>query len=91
MKVFEERGVRPESILLVKRKGRIRIQLPEESSYFEFFRVKSVSIDETNHTWENFEHYETVSDGVVRTVANWEEVIAEVRKWLADSSQAAPG
>lgn len=71
-----------QKITLVKKKGRIKIQLAGVESYFEFFRRKSVSLTDDDHQWQKSEHYELKVDGKASLVEDWEGVISHLNTWL---------
>ncbi len=71
-----------ERLTLVKKKGRIRVQLEGVDATFEFFKRKSVSLSEQSHQWQQLEHYELNVNGQPALLAEWKEVVVHLSKWL---------
>lgn len=81
--MLDELKISHEQLSLVKVKGRIRISVSEEDSYFEFFRRRSTSITKDDHQWRESEHYEITSSGNLYHVPAWSDVIKAFKVWLA--------
>jgi len=76
--ILTQHGIDINSVSLIKKKGRIRIQLASmPTSFFEFFRRKSVV-----HQWENSEHFEITDGTTKQNVGNWEGVLVHFKAWL---------
>lgn len=82
LNVLQESGMSIENFTLTKKKGRIKIQVSGEDSFFEFFRRKSVALDEEDHQWRHSEHYELTSLGRQLIVAEWHEVMSKFKEWV---------
>lgn len=82
LKTLTEFNIAQEKLSLVKKKGRIKLHIEGIDSTFEFFRRKSVSLTEEDHQWLQSELYEVNAAGKTSVVANWNEVISLLHKWL---------
>ena len=84
-RLLAEFGINQEKLSLVKKKGRIKLHIEGIETTFEFFRRKSVSLTEEDHQWQKSELYEVNAAGKASIVANWNEVISLLHKWLKAS------
>jgi hypothetical protein len=82
LKLLDEFQIPHERLSLVKKKGRIKVQIKDVDSTFEFFKRKSVSLSEDGKEWQKSEHYELNVDGNPALLADWKEVITHLNKWL---------
>jgi hypothetical protein len=81
MQALDIKGIKASDISLIKRKGRIRIELAGENVYFEFFKRKSVQISDDKHQWERSEHFEIKTQSQALTVGDWEDVVKKLKAW----------
>ncbi len=72
-------GVDPDTVLFVKRRGRLHVQLPGRNDTFAFFRKKSVGIDAA-HEWEHRTDY--FIGAVKEEACTWSDVLVAFRAWL---------
>lgn len=81
--VIKEFDIAKERLSLLKKKGRIKIEIEGISSSFDFFKRKGVSLANPDHQWEKSEYYELTAKDTPSTVSTWPEVIIAFRNWLA--------
>lgn len=82
LNALDEFQIEHERLSLVKKKGRIRVQIEGVDSTFEFFRRKSVSLMEETKEWQKSEHYELSVGSNAALVADWIEVVNHLKRWL---------
>ncbi|MFZ1807597.1 MAG: hypothetical protein WAU36_10265 [Cyclobacteriaceae bacterium] len=87
--VLDELKISQEKLSLVKIKGRIRISVTEQDSYFEFFRRKSISITKDQHQWKESEHYELTVSGKLHKVPAWPDVLKAFKAWIKNENLAS--
>jgi hypothetical protein len=85
LSALDELSIAHERLSLVKKRGRIKIQIENINSSFYFFRRKSVSIT-TEHQWEKSEHYEVTIDGKVSVTMGWDQVMVMIKSWLSSKN-----
>jgi hypothetical protein len=78
---LEAHGVDLRTVLFVKRRGRLHVQLTGRTDTFAFFRKKSTTLD-ANGQWVHRVDYfignaDTKGEGV-----SWEEVMRAFNAWL---------
>lgn len=78
-------GVQADTWRLVKRKGRIRLEVDDRAGFFEFFKRKSVEINDLSHEWVESAHFEVLSEKGPMMVGDWQEVMVQLRLWLSAS------
>jgi hypothetical protein len=83
---LEARGVDLRSVLFVKRRGRLHVELPDRKDTFAFFRKKSTTLD-PNGQWAHRVDYfignaDTKGEGVT-----WEVVMQAFQAWLNDQAR----
>ena len=54
---LEKHGIHPASVLFVKRRGRLYVQLPGRSDAFAFFREKSTKLDAQGKWQERVDYF----------------------------------
>ncbi|MEO1051134.1 MAG: hypothetical protein AAFX87_10935 [Bacteroidota bacterium] len=79
-------GIKPEEVFFVKKKGRIRINLPNREDYFEFFKRKTTTIND-DRQWEEHLIFEVNTGADLLTVNSWEQVFESFGKWLENTRQ----
>ncbi len=85
MRALEQHAISKEAVFFVKKRGRISIKVNHFDSTFEFFKRKSVSLNEM-HQWEKSECYELNVGGNSMTVARWEDVLSRLNSWLIEKA-----
>lgn len=80
--VLQAHGLDAASVLFVKRRGRLHIQVPGRQDVFAFFRKESTTLDARGKWCDRVEYYIgiTKAGGAGHT---WEEVLAAFTAWLA--------
>lgn len=76
-------GIDVGTVLFVKRRGRLHVQIPGHAGTFAFFRKKVTKLD-TNGKWEDRTDYylgNVKADGIG---ISWEEVLGSFRTWLGE-------
>lgn len=79
---INEFGIDRERLSLVKKRGRIKIQIEGISPSFELFKRKNVSLANPDHQWEKSEYYELTATDTQSIVSTWEEVISAFKIWI---------
>lgn len=82
LNTIDDFNIVQERLSLIKKKGRIQIHIEGIESYFELFRRKSVILTEPDHQWQRSGHYEIVVNGTPLLLADWQEVLTHLNKWL---------
>ena len=77
---LEAHGIDPGTVLFVKRRGRLHVQVPGRSDAFAFFREKSTKLDEHGRWQERVEYF--IGQGK-KDACDWEAVLRAFRAWLA--------
>jgi hypothetical protein len=79
-------GIDVRSVLFVKRRGRLHVQVPGRANDFVFFRRKVTRIDEA-HEWAHRTDYFLGDEKAVGQGRRWEEVKRAFSSWLAGAAQ----
>lgn len=75
---LKKHGVDPASVLFVKRRGRLHVEVPDRSDAFAFFREKSTKLEEGK--WqERVDYFIGMSK---KDPCDWAGVMAAFVKWL---------
>jgi len=82
LNAFQEFGMDSDSFALTKRRGRIIIQFSSRTSSFELYRRKLVTLS-PQRQWHHQEQYELHFHGNHHMVASWEDVMNQLRGWIA--------
>ncbi len=72
-------GIDPASVLFVKRRGRLNVEIPGRTDAFAFFREKSTKLDEHGKWQERVDYFTGMGK---KDPCDWEAVIAALGKWL---------
>lgn len=72
-------GIDPLTILFLKRRGRLHVELPGRSDTFAFFREKSTRLDEQGKWQERVEYF--IGKGKADP-CDWTAVITAFNAWL---------
>lgn len=83
--MLDDAGVAEGAWQLVKRKGRIRLEVEGRPGFFEFFKRKSVEIRDLSHEWVESAHFEILTEEGPMMVGDWQEVMSKLQLWLAAS------
>lgn len=73
-------GIDPGTVLFVKRRGRLHVQIPGRSDAFAFFREKSTKLDEHGRWQERVEYFTGMGK---KDAYDWAGVMLAFREWLA--------
>ena len=74
-------GIDPASVLFVKRRGRLHVEIPGRSDAFAFFREKSTKLEEGK--WQ--ERVEYFIGMGKKDPCDWLGVMAAFEKWLGEA------
>ena len=72
-------GFDPATILFVKRRGRLHVELPGKSSAFAFFRERSTRLNAAGR-WEDRTTYHLGKDKM--NALEWGDVLRAFQEWL---------
>lgn len=76
---LDRHGIDPASVLFVKRRGRLHVQLPGRKDAFAFFREKRTSLTPDGRWQEQVAYF----IGMDRSHAcGWPEVLRALEQWL---------
>jgi hypothetical protein len=75
-------GVDPSTVLFVKRRGRLHVQVPGRTDTFTFFRKKSTTIDDA-HQWQHRTDYYIGMSKPEAAGATWTDVVTAFNAWLS--------
>jgi len=81
-KILASAGFTIKDYSLVKRKGRIRVNIEGETAFFEFFSVGKVNLTD-QQKWQKSEHYEVSTLGERSIAEDWQAVMKAFKQWLA--------
>lgn len=73
-------GIDPATVLFVKRRGRLHVELPGRGGAFTFFREKSTKLDEHGR-WHDRVDYFIGPDK--KNPCDWSTVLGSFKAWLA--------
>ena len=76
---LREAGFNPTTILFVKRRGRLHVELPGKSSAFVFFRERSTRLNAAGR-WEDRTTYHLGKDKM--NALEWGDVLRAFQEWL---------
>lgn len=71
-------GIDPATVLFVKRRGRLHVQLAGRADTFYFFRTKSTRLDEQGRWQDRVDYF----IGPAKEPRTWEDVLAAFKAWL---------
>lgn len=74
-----QHGIDPGTVLFVKRKGRLHVQLPGRPGMFAFFRERSTKLDEQGHWQERVDYFIGMDK---QHPCDWPAVMAAFAAWL---------
>ena len=77
---LRDHGIDPASVLFVKRRGRLPVELPGRSASFAFFREKSPKPEEQGR-WHCRADYFIGADK--KNPCDWSTVLGSLKAWLA--------
>lgn len=77
---LREHGIEPATVLFVKRRGRLHVEVPGRKDAFAFFREKSTTLDANGKWLERVDYYIGMSK---QDPGDWAMIMAAFRKWLA--------
>lgn len=74
-------GIDVTTVLFVKRRGRLHVQIPGRTDTFSFFRKKTTKLDATGQWLDRTDYFlgNAKTDGAG---ISWEEVLSAFRSWL---------
>ena len=76
---LEKHGIDPASVLFVKRRGRLHVEIPGRTDAFAFFREKSTKLDAQGKWQERVDYFIGMKkDDPIA----WPDVLAAVKDWL---------
>lgn len=74
-------GIEPASVLFVKRRGRLHVELPGRTRTFAFFRAKSTKLDPNGKWQERVDYFIGMGK---KDPCDWTAVMAAFGKWLQE-------
>lgn len=77
---LREHGIQPASVLFVKRRGRLHVEVPGRNGAFAFFREKSTKLDDQGRWQERVDYF--IGRKKEEPLA-WTEVMARFVGWLS--------
>lgn len=78
---LREHGIDTASVLFVKRRGRLHVEIPGRSDAFAFFREKSTKLDDQGRWQERVDYFLGMKKVEPLT---WPEVMARFTRWLGE-------
>jgi hypothetical protein len=78
---LQEHGVDPATVLFVKRRGWVHVQLKEHVRSFAFHRKKRTALDAQGR-WQETLEYMVNAHGQAKEGLDLQGMIAELHKWL---------
>lgn len=72
-------GIDPATVLFVKRRGRLHVEVPGRSDAFAFFREKTTKLDEEGRWQERVDYF--IGTGK-KDPCDWSAVMGALRRWL---------
>jgi hypothetical protein len=78
---MRERGIEPTTVLFVKRRGRLHVEIPGRPDTFAFFREKSTKLDDHGRWQERVEYF--VGRGK-KDPCDWSGVMRAFGVWLRE-------
>lgn len=72
-------GIDATTVLFVKRRGRLHIEVPGRTDTFAFFREKSTKLDEQGRWQERVVYYIGMDK---KRPCDWSAVMAALKNWL---------
>jgi hypothetical protein len=79
---LRDHGIDPDTVLFVKRRGWVHIQLKEHVRSFAFHRKKRTVLDERGN-WQEHVEYMVHVHGQVKDGSDLAGMLMELRKWLS--------
>lgn len=80
---LEHAGINPATVLFVKRRGRLHIEVPGRNDAFAFFREKTTRLDEHGRWQEHVDYFIGMGK---KHPGDWSGVMVALRKWLRTSA-----
>ena len=77
-------GIDVRTVLFVKRRGRLHVELPGRTDTFAFLRKKKTRLD-ANGQWQDRTDYYLGNAKTEGVGISWEEVLTAFRSWLGGS------
>lgn len=77
---LREHGIDPASVLFVKRRGRLHVEIPGRADTFAFFREKSTRLDDQGRWQERVDYFIGTAK---KDPCDWSGVMTALREWLA--------
>lgn len=77
--VLRDHGIDPTTVLFVKRRGRLHVEIPGRSDAFAFFREKSTWLDDQGRWQERVDYYIGMDK---KRPCDWSAVMAALRIWV---------
>lgn len=76
---LRKHDIDPATVLFVKRRGRLHVEIPGRSDAFAFFREKSTKLDEQGRWQERVDYYIGMGK---KDPCDWSAVMQALGKWL---------
>ena len=77
---LKAQGIDPGTVLFVKRRGRLHVEVSGRSGSFAFFREKSTKLDEQGRWQEQVVYF--IGQGKEQP-CDWSAVMKALKRWLA--------
>ncbi|MBP7450856.1 MAG: hypothetical protein KA817_12540 [Flavobacteriales bacterium] len=77
---LREHGIDPATVLFVKRRGRLHVELPGRADTFAFFREKSTKLDDQGRWHERVDYHIGMGK---KDPCDWSAVMQALTAWLA--------
>lgn len=77
---LRDHGIDPASVLFVKRRGRLHVEIPGRADAFAFFREKSAELDDQGRWRERVDYFIGMKK---EESVTWPEVMARFARWLS--------
>lgn len=74
-----KQGIEPSSVLFVKRRGRLHVEMPGRTDAFAFFREKSTKLDEQGRWQERVDYFIGLGK---KEPCEWAGVMEAFGEWL---------
>ena len=76
---LNKHGIDPATVLFVKRRGRLHVELPSRSDAFAFFREKSTKLDDQGQWHERVDYFIGMGK---KDPCDWASVLHAFVRWL---------
>ena len=77
---LRDHGIDPASVLCVKRRGRLHVEVPGRNDAFAFFREKTTKLDDQGRWQERVDYFIGMKN---EEPLAWSEVMARFVRWLS--------